>query len=548
MNRLSKPLFFLGWLLINLFQAFATELLDDEAYYWIYSQFIDWGYYDHPPMIALLIKWGYAFQAGELGVRLFIVLMSTATIMLIDQLLPKKDDPLFYALSISILLLQIGGIIAVPDVPLMFFIALYFLVLRHFIEKPSLLKSIVLGLLIALMLYSKYHGILIVVFTLAAYPRLLRIWHTWTAAGIAAILFLPHILWQFLHGLPSVSYHLFERNASEYKFSFTAEFIGGQLALAGPFIGWLVIMAAFRQPASSPFTRVLRWTTIGIYTLFTVATLKGRAEANWTAPAFIGLVVLSHQWLSEHRQWRKWAFVLLWPALIVSLVVRIYTMMDVEPRSWLKKDEFHKNKDWATAIRSKADGLPVVFINSYQRASKYWFYSGDTSFSLNSVHYRRNNFNFWPLEERLQGKKVIFVHDVRSEFFTDSLPNKKRPMFTHVTDSFFSYSQMKIEEVGTAEWNGKTLRILLRAQLQKGRSVRSNTRIYLALYNEKNKVSHLLETTLLAHSILDESAAGVAQINFDGITPGTYRYKWGVESCVPAIPTMNSASKKIIVP
>ena len=40
---------------------------------------------------------------------------------------------------------------------------------------------------------------------------------------------------------------------------------------------------------------------------------------------------------------------------------------------------------------------PVVFINTYQLASKYWFYSGDTSFSLNGNRYRRNNYNFWPL-------------------------------------------------------------------------------------------------------------------------------------------------------
>jgi hypothetical protein len=23
--------------------------LDDEAYYWVYSKFLDWGYFDHPP-------------------------------------------------------------------------------------------------------------------------------------------------------------------------------------------------------------------------------------------------------------------------------------------------------------------------------------------------------------------------------------------------------------------------------------------------------------------------------------------------------------------
>ncbi len=52
-------------------QSGLTELQDDEAYYWVYSHFLDWGYFDHPPMTALLIKMGYAIFHNELGVRLF---------------------------------------------------------------------------------------------------------------------------------------------------------------------------------------------------------------------------------------------------------------------------------------------------------------------------------------------------------------------------------------------------------------------------------------------------------------------------------------------
>ena len=44
------------WFLVNLMQATYTEILSDEAYYGLYGRYLDWGYFDHPPMVALLIK------------------------------------------------------------------------------------------------------------------------------------------------------------------------------------------------------------------------------------------------------------------------------------------------------------------------------------------------------------------------------------------------------------------------------------------------------------------------------------------------------------
>lgn len=547
MNKITKSVFFLGWFLINLLQAFATELLDDEAYYWIYSKFLDWGYYDHPPVIAILIKLGNAIVPGELGVRLFIVVMSTATIIMIDRLLDKKDDKLFYAITLSILFLQIGGLIAVPDVPLMFFIALYFIVLKSFLTNPNTIKSILLGIVIALMLYSKYHGILIVFFTLVARPQLLTRWHTWTAAGIAAILFLPHIMWQFTNGLPSVSYHLFERNAFGYKPNFTLEYILGQIALAGPFIGWLVLYAAFRKKAEDPFTKILSWTTIGVFAIFLFATFKGRAEANWTIPAYIGLIVLAHQWLVEKPNWQKWIYRFFLPTMIIALIVRVYMILDIKPLPFFKKDEFHKNPEWAAAIKEKADGTPVVFMDSYQRASKYWFYAGDTSFSLNTVHYRRSNYNFWPLEERLQGKKVMIVYNHHKGVFNDSLYTEKGPMFVHVVDTFFSYSQVEINEVSEPKWENKTFTVLLNAKTQKGRVIRPNTKIWMAIYSATKKVPQLLPTDINVGTIMDLSASAMARVDLGDLAPGTYRYKWAIESCIPDWPTLNSTSKSVTI-
>jgi hypothetical protein len=49
-------------------------------------------------------------------------------------------------------------------------------------------------------------------------------------------------------------------------------------------------------------------------------------------------------------------------------------------------------------------------------------------------------------------------------------------------------------------------------------------------------------------NILDPSAAGLATVDLSGVPAGTYRYKWGIESCIPQHPTMNSTSKELRIP
>ena len=264
----QKALFYLAWLLLNLAQAGSTGLMDDEAYYWVYSRFPDWGYFDHPPVIALMIRAGYALFANELGVRLLVVLTGTGTLMAIDSLMYQRNDKLFYAIALSMAVLQLGGMLAVPDTPLLFFVAVFFLAYRMFLNTPNLRSAVLLGVVMALMVYSKYHGVLVILCTLMSNPALLRRGYAWLAVFIALALFAPHLYWQFTHDFPSVRYHLFERNTSGYRPAYTLEFLLGQVLLAGPLVGWLLLWAAARHRPADLVERALRWTLYGVYLRF----------------------------------------------------------------------------------------------------------------------------------------------------------------------------------------------------------------------------------------------------------------------------------------
>ena len=56
--------------------------------------------------------------------------------------------------------------------------------------------------------------------------------------------------------------------------------------------------------------------------------------------------------------------------------------------------EPHGVKEWSDKISTIANGKPVLFIDSYQRAALYEFYSRETGLSYNTLSYRPNQYDF----------------------------------------------------------------------------------------------------------------------------------------------------------
>jgi len=418
-----RLLFYSSWLLLALAQAASTELIADEAYYWVYSRFPAWGYFDHPPMIAFIIKSGYAIFHNELGVRLICALLSTFTILITESLTERKNPFLFYTIVLSIGVLQIAGFLAVPDTPLLFFTALFFHAYRSFIKNTNWKNTLLLAIAISLLFYTKYHGLLIVLFTFLSNIKLFTRWQTWLAGLFVLILYAPHLLWQWDHDWVSIRYHLFESNVNAYKFSYTTDYLLGQILLSGPLAGFILLPAAFIYKVKNQTEKALKFTLIGVYLIFLVSSFRGKVEVNWTMPALIPLIILSHQFIIDKISWIKPLRIIAFVSLLLIIAARIYLVVDIGPDNSLK-GRFH-NKDWAKTIADKTGDVPVVFYNSYQRASLFWFYSGKPSHSHNSYSDRKSNYNFWPTESNLLGKKVFIADIYGINTFSDSAKTKK---------------------------------------------------------------------------------------------------------------------------
>ena len=551
-QRHHLKLFFFGWLLLQVIQAHSTELLDDEAYYWVYSKFPEWGYFDHPPMIAILIKAGTLLFPGELGVRFFIVILNTLTLYIIYRLLEKKNDGLFYLIACSMAVLQIGGFLAVPDIPLTFFVALFFLLYKNFLRDYSYVNSILLGITAALLLYSKYHGVLIIFFTILSNPRLLLNPKGWFAWFICVLFYLPHLYWQYTHDFPSIQFHLLERAANKYHFKYTLSYIGDQILIAGPLTGWLIIWAAFKFRVTNDFEKALKYSMVGIYIFFLFSTLRGRVEANWTMSAFIPLFILSHQYLMTHNRMVRILRIALPVTLSLVILGRVYMMLNLPKNNIIPKDEIHGNKEWAGIIKQRAKDNPVVFVNTYQLASKYWFYSGDTSLSLNGIRYRRSNYNFWPLDNITNTKSALVVSPYYYSYYSDTLYTPLGRTGTRVVAPFFCFPRVKLFlKNSLVIKNGKMQQNFLCVEIdavslqQILQSNLKNMHVRMYFLQDDKKVA-VFFTDVLLKDLQHKMEYDISDVKFN-LPKGEYEVKLSLPSSAIFDPTLNSTSLEATV-
>ena len=415
-----RKLFYFFWLTLGIIQAACTKLIDDEAYYWVYSRFPSWGYFDHPPMTALLIKVGYAIFQNELGVRILSVVLNVLTILILEKLIEKKNPFLFYAIVLSIVAFQVVGFLAVPDNALLFFTALFFYTYRKFLHQPTLKNAVFIGVVTALLMYTKYHGVLVVFFTLISNVRLLSKWQTWVAGLLALFLYIPHLHWQWQNDWIGVRYQLFEGNVDPYKISFTTDYLLGQLLLPGPIAGLLLLPFAFIYRPQNKIERALKFTMVGIYAFFFISTFRGPAEVNWPVPALIPLAILSHYYLSGKSRFFKPLRVITVISLVLTVALRLYMMIDLGPDNAIK-ERFHAVSRWVPELNKKTGKYPVIFTNSYQYASQFWFYTGKPSHEIRYYISRRTNYNLWPTDLNLLGQPVFFASQYKTHPYQDSV-------------------------------------------------------------------------------------------------------------------------------
>lgn len=405
-----------GWFVLNCLQAALLGLDGDEAYYWMLSQQPAWGYFDHPPFVALLMRAGELLGHGPFFTRLGTVLLTSLSIGIIYAGLPPRlQQPRYYlTLFAATLIFNVYSFIATPDAPLFFFASLFFYAYRKYLERVSVATVLLMSFSIAGMFYSKYHGILPVAFTVLSNLKLLKKSSFWLIVLLVTILFLPHLYWQYQHDWPTVRFHLLERANHQYKLKYTTNYLLGQLLIWGPVISLLFYSLLGRLRKSDDMIRAHQFTFLGVLALFLISSFRNNVQPHWTLVAGISFITLFLDFLDRGSdKLKKLFFRLAYINIAIIIVARVLFLLPQSPFANVKNYKpFFQGKAWADAIYTKTGHTPVLFTNSYVLPSLYRFYHPDAvTIGYNTKSYRKTNYNIDHSDRTLDGRDIWWYQE-----------------------------------------------------------------------------------------------------------------------------------------
>jgi len=401
--------------------AWLLPVTQDEAYYFDWARSLAWGYFDHPPGVALLGIGVELAPASALAGRLGTLIAATLTLVILARLywrsgLRDRDD-LLLALMIAFATLPgiASGLITTPDtvLGLTWALALHEAQAALTQDRRRWLSA---GLAVGVGLLGKYTMALIGPVLLWAIlrrdPRALASPWPWLGGLLALAVFLPHLLWnaqndwlslrfQFGHGFatetgellrpslpppltgewvpmpgPSEPVGLIERATEVLAFLGTQAALWGLLAL--PLLAALLPRRT-RAPLGDasggtmePSSRTLL-ATAALFPLVFFAPLASfsEVEANWPAMYLIAAAPFAAVAL---RRLRRWAYVAAAGNLLLASLYAFHAATAALPLPDGQQRVLRETHGFAE-LAAEAARLPgPVFADRYQTVAMLRFY------------------------------------------------------------------------------------------------------------------------------------------------------------------------------
>lgn len=306
-------------MLIRLFIANYLELGNDEVYYWTYALHLQMNYFDHPPIIALLLRLttlNLHFQQ-EIFLRLGAILGAAAGTWLsysIGTKIRNERTGWFAALLYNTCVYSsvIAGLFILPDSPQVVFWLLCIRLALAFVPQtnkamPSLTTWVLWGLCTGLCIMCKVHGIFLWLgaglYILVYNRQLLMQKGLYLSAIITAAVISPIFIWNWQNNFITWRYH--SQRVAVHTISFDKDSfiqaITGQIAYNNPLNIIVIILAIIyirkQQLLSAGITSMLLFLSLPLIITVTAAAMFNSVLPHWSGPGFITLQFIAAAYL-----------------------------------------------------------------------------------------------------------------------------------------------------------------------------------------------------------------------------------------------------------
>lgn len=389
LNLLTQKAF-LYWSAITLFMLvsiFWLPLHPDEAYYWVWSKNVALSYYDGPPLTAWLLRiWTDIFGIHIWSIKLIAVTAVSISSILLYHLTNKlfDKDVALKALLIFLLIpiIQATNFITTLDPLLLLLWTWSLLLFWNWLQQPSLLKTISLGIVIGLGLLAKYTMILFlpcafIILLFKDCRQLLLSYKPYLCVMIAIIISSPIWVWNYHHDWISLGFQWHHgTKQSHFSMSKLLSYLGGQCLDFNViyFLGLIYLSCRYYKDYKQFKLIFLLIPTLFILFIFGYFGLSNLSEPNWTMPAYITASILLAYFCDKRRI--SWVFItglVLNVSIIILLKFPYFMPNMINKLNPIVKIEGYQQLINSLDLSITNNALPIIS-DTYQDASEVEYF------------------------------------------------------------------------------------------------------------------------------------------------------------------------------
>ena len=400
------------------------EVQGDEAQYWYWSTYFDWGYYSKPPLVA----WIIGLFTSIFGNSIFILKLPSLLAHFLTSLVLFNLSKVFNRnteeslwLSITYLLffaVSLSSNIISTDPFLLLFWSSSLLFFKICLNKKSIKNIILTSIFVALGFYAKYAmiyfflcSIILILFTDNKKELIKSIL---IISFFVLILISPHLYWlystnwvTFIHTGDN-----FNWNASLYNFEQLFNFIVSQFFISTPIILFIFIKQfAKTKKFIQSYSFEISY-SLPILVLITAQSFISRANANWSSVAFIGVSMIAVNIL--YKNYKKIFLLNTAIGLVVLILVSIFI---INPPNISPFNKLQGMKDAAKEIQFLDESLNTDYIvfDDRMNIAKFLYYLPSKNKKLRYLSYGNHPGNHFEMLmpitiDEITNKKIIIIH------------------------------------------------------------------------------------------------------------------------------------------